>query len=293
MQQRRTRAFTLIELLVVVAIIAVLIAMLLPALSRSRESAKRLQCASNLRQNGIGILIYCQENKGWLPLTDWRVATAFDARMDNYVYTETPDDPNPPHAPMDGNLMFKRYGFSLKTLTCPSGSYEANFWLNAGPLVINYYYNGGVGNWGGAAPQPANSAQWYGHYSWQTFEMLAAQFPSTDRPIPRLNLIKQKQHETALMTDVFVPKNDPNTSYPGIWVLFGGPITDPHPWRAPSHIKNGQVYSAGLNVLTIDGSVQWFDQRDGFADKSSASFRWDARPRFRYWRGTGWNNMYW
>jgi len=49
--------FTLIELLVVVAIIAVLIAMLLPMLNKARESAKRVQCASNLRQNGLALAL--------------------------------------------------------------------------------------------------------------------------------------------------------------------------------------------------------------------------------------------
>lgn len=65
------RAFTLIELLVVVAIIALLISILLPALSRSRDRAKAVVCASHLHSMGLAVTMYCQTNNNWLPETGY------------------------------------------------------------------------------------------------------------------------------------------------------------------------------------------------------------------------------
>jgi prepilin-type N-terminal cleavage/methylation domain-containing protein len=62
--------FSLVELLVVIAIIAILAGLLLPALSRAKEKVKINQCLSNLRQIGMGVKMYADENRGTLPPKD-------------------------------------------------------------------------------------------------------------------------------------------------------------------------------------------------------------------------------
>lgn len=71
------RRFTLIELLVVIAIIAILAAMLLPALSKAREKAREVSCKSQLKQIGMGTLMYCDDNNDAFPIYSWTSATGW------------------------------------------------------------------------------------------------------------------------------------------------------------------------------------------------------------------------
>src|SRR5580658_5919969 len=93
------RAFTLIELLVVIAIIAILAALLLPALASAKERGKRVVCMNNLKQINYSLQMYAGENKNKLP----------SAQAGNWAW----DIPGPAAVAMLGN------GAIWKTFYCP------------------------------------------------------------------------------------------------------------------------------------------------------------------------------
>jgi prepilin-type N-terminal cleavage/methylation domain-containing protein/prepilin-type processing-associated H-X9-DG protein len=144
---RRRAGFTLIEMLIVVAIVALLAALLLPSLNRAREHARRVQCASNLRQVSLATIMYANQNRGVFPgvgrwphqAHDWvywgRVAP-FDALDESGI------------APYLGRPV------TAAVLRCPSddwGLRAAGFQAAAGfapyPYSFSYTLSRFIGNW--------------------------------------------------------------------------------------------------------------------------------------------------